>query len=107
MKKELEIGIDPKMVDYLVARVKADDDFLAERQNAIKTENKEEDIATMQYLQGKRDMCRQFLLYLEEVDRSPRVEITAKSAEAAAPAYSVAWPTPKLFHYPDDYDRNE
>ena len=107
MKKEFEIGIDPKMVDYLVARVKADDDFLADRQNALKTDNKEEDVATMQYLQGKRDMCKQFLLYLEEMDRSPRVEIAAKSADAATSAYSVAWPTPKLFHYPDDYDRNE
>ncbi len=106
MKKEFEIGIDPKMVDYLVARVKADDDFLADRQNAVRNDNKEEDVATMQYLQGKRDMCKQFLLYLEEVDRSPRVEITMKSSEAA-PTPSVAWPTPKLFHYPDDYDRNE
>ena len=52
-------------------------------------------------------MCKQFLLYLEEMDRSPRVEIAAKSADAATSAYSVAWPTPKLFHYPDDYDRNE
>lgn len=107
MKKELEIGIDPKMVDYLVARVKADDDFLADRQNALKSGSKEEDVATMQYLQGKRDMCRQFLLYLEEMDRSPRVEVMTKSAETPSSVYSVAWPTPKLFHYPDDYDRNE
>ena len=102
MKKQINIAVEPTLADYLAARLKNDDDLLAERQNALgKDEN-----ATWQYLQGKRDMCRQFLLYLEEIQRAPKVEIEHFAPQSAKSARKNPSET-RLFHYPDDYDRNE
>lgn len=102
MKTQMSIAVEPTLAEYLAARLRNDDELLVERQNALgKDEN-----ATWQYLQGKRDMCKQFALYLEEIQRAPKVVIEQPSGKSEQPGRNAPSES-RLFHYPDDYDRNE
>jgi hypothetical protein len=103
MKKHIDISVDPSVVDYLSSRLQGDAEFLAERQGTLNGSRKDEN-ATWQYLQGKRDMCKQVLLYLEEIQRLPKITIPA--ARAAAPVKKEEQSGP-LFRYPEDYDTDE
>ncbi|MCP4401433.1 MAG: hypothetical protein GY801_29550 [bacterium] len=103
MKNHVDISVDPGVVDYLSSRLQTDTGFLSERQGALNVKQKD-DGATWQYLQGKRDMCKQVLLYLEEIQRLPKVAVPA--ARSAAAIKEDAQPEP-LFRYPEDYDTNE
>ena len=103
MKKQVDISVDPSVVDYLSSRLRADAEFLAERQGVLNVSQKD-DNATWQYLQGKRDMCKQVLLYLDEIQRLPKVEVP--TTRTAAPLEEKMQSGP-LFSYPEDYDTNE
>ena len=102
MKTQISIAVEPTLAEYLAARLRNDDELLVERQNALgKDEN-----ATWQYLQGKRDMCKQFALYLEEIQRAPKIEVEQFAQQSAQSGRKAPSET-RLFHYPDDYERNE
>ena len=103
MKKHVDISVDPTVVDYLSSRLQADVEFLTERQGTLNVSQKDEN-ATWQYLQGKRDMCKQVLLYLDEIQRLPKVEVP--TSRPVSPSEEKAQSGP-LFRYPEDYDTNE
>ena len=70
MKKEGQESFT--LIGYLEARIQNDEAFLREHQdqlNAGDAEQKE----IYEYTQGKIDMCRQVMSYLEEIRQSPNV----------------------------------
>ena len=97
------VVVKPTLADYLATRIRSDEEFLTERQSSLGAEHKKES-AAWQYLQGKRDMCKQVLLYLEEIQENPRVAMQPVVPEMPAPTGKGAT---KLFQYPQDYDTNE